>query len=403
MEKILRRKFVLISVGAVFVVVFGMALVLNALNAVGLDKNASAVMDILAQHGGVFPEKPTIPYLNMDLPRELEYTTRYFTLNVDKEQNIVGVDIRHINSVDLTQAREYTRYVLESGELEGYYDNFKYRIVENENGFIIIFLDCEGEMITLRTFMAMSLQMAIVTLLSFSVIMVFVSKFAVAPIVQSYNKQQRFITDVSHELKTPLAIIKTNTEVIEMMEKSEWTDSIHNQIDRLCQLVNYLISLSKMEEQSHDELVKNNFVISDVLEEVIDTFSVVAQGENKEFICEISPNVNLLGDEQSIRMLISILIDNAIKYSIENTKISVSLTEKRSKKVLKVINYAENLKTENYNRLFERFFRLDDSRNSKTGGFGIGLATAKAIVKRHSGDIKAESVDGKQIIFTVEL
>lgn len=401
MEKILRRKFVMISVSVAFVVVFGMVLVLNITNRLRLEDNLKAVMYILADHGGTFPNKPVNPYPNVDLPQEFQYTTRYFTVNLDDENNVLSIDTRNINIVDSFLALEYAKDIVNSNKIEGFYENFKYRSISTEYGKMIIFVDCEADLMSLRSFFYMSLEFSLGMLVVFAIIMIFVSKFAVAPIVQSYKKQQQFITDISHELKTPLAIIKTNTEVIEMIEPSEWTDSIHNQINRLSQLVNYLISLSKMEEQSVHHL-KNDFSLSEAVAEAIDTFSVVAQGENKEIIYDIQPDMHFTGDEQSIRMLISILIDNSIKYSIENTKITVTLREKRSRKVLKISNYAENLKVENYNRLFERFYRLDDSRNSKTGGFGIGLATAKAIVKSHSGDIKAESLDAKQITFTVE-
>lgn len=402
MEKILRRKFIAISVGVAVAVVFGMAVVLNLQNYMRIDDKAEVIIEIIRQHGGVFPDKFMSMIANIELPREAQFTTRYFTLNIDDTGNVLSVDVRHINSVNLNQATEYAQYVVSLQKNEGYFENFKYKFEEMPFGTMIIFLDCEADMIAMRSFLIMSVQMVAITLSIFTLLMVFVSKFAVAPIVQSYKKQQRFITDVSHELKTPLAIIKTNTEVIEMVDKSEWTDSIHNQINRLSQLVNYLISLSKMEEQSELHL-KSEFSLSDCVLEIIGTFSVVASGEKKEIICDINPEINLLGDEQSVRMLISILIDNSIKYSIENTKITITLAEKRSKKVFKITNYAENLNAENYNRLVERFYRLDDSRNSKTGGFGIGLATAKAIVKSHLGDIKAESLDGKQITFTVEL
>lgn len=408
MEKILRLKFIKISVSVVFVVLLTIMVVLNVLSYSKVADDAEIIINILAQNEGDFPALMSSSgmggFPSQRLPQEAQFSTRYFTIKVDQKNELLSVDTRNVHIVDTNKAIEYANSILNSSKIAGFEGYYRYQVVERDYGKIVIFVDCESELLLFQSFFISSIAICSIALLSVFILIIFVSKFAVAPIIQSYNKQQQFITDISHELKTPLAIIKTNTEVIECVSdsSSEWTESIHHQITRLTELVNYLISLSKMDEDESFKL-KTDFSISDATYETAESFMVLAQGEQKEIACQIEPNHTCFGDEQSIRMLLSILVENAIKYSIENTEIFISLHEAKGKKVITVINEAENITEGNYDRLFERFYRLDNSRNSSTGGFGIGLAMAKTIVKNHGGTIKAESLDGKHMIFKVEI
>ncbi|MFI3226554.1 MAG: HAMP domain-containing sensor histidine kinase [Clostridia bacterium] len=403
MEKILRKKFIKISMSVVTVVLLTIAVVLNVISFRQIDDDATQITEILAQNDGSFDNMmPGTPF-KRQLPQETQFSTRYFTIRIDENNDLLSVDTRSIQMVDTDSAIEYANQVINSSKTSGFKDNYRYQIVDKDYGKILIFIDCESQLRLFESFLISSVAIYFVALLGVFTLIVLLSKSAVAPIVQSYNKQQQFITNISHELKTPLAIIKTNTEVIECVsESSEWTESIHNQINRLSELINYLISLSKMDEGETLKL-KSDFSLSDAVNETADSFIVLAKNENRELSFNIQPNLTYSGDEQSIRVLLSILLENSVKYSTENTEISISLEENRSKKIITVSNFAENLKSGNYERLFERFYRLDNSRNSNTGGFGIGLAMAKTIVKNHGGDIKATSPDGKQLVFKIEL
>lgn len=404
MEQILRKKFIKISMSVVTVVLVTIAVVLNIMNYVQIDDDATQIIEILGENDGIFPSLVGmgIP-MQRQLPQEAQFSTRYFTIRIDDNQQLLSVDTRSINVIKTENAINYAEQVLSEGKVMGFVDIYRFEIIEKDYGSILIFIDCESELRLFESFLSSSIAICSVALLGVFVLIIFMSKSAVEPIVESYNKQQQFITNVSHELKTPLAIIKTNTEVIECVgDSSEWTESIHHQINRLSELVNYLISLSKMDE-GEDLGMKTDFSISDAITETIDGFELMAKGENKEIIRDITPELTLFGDEQSIRMMMSILIENAVKYSTNDEEIYISLKEHKGKKVITVINSAENLKVGKYDRLFERFYRLENSRNSTTGGFGIGLAMAKTIVKNHSGEIKAESMDGKRIVFKTEI
>ena len=219
--------------------------------------------------------------------------------------------------------------------------------------------------------------------------------------VNAYEKQKIFITDASHELKTPLAIINTSADVLEIENgNSKWLDNIHKQVNRMNELIGNMISLTKLEEEK--ELIKIDFSLSDLVMDISKEFEDLANSVNKRIDLDLEKNISYNGDENLIRQFISILLDNSIKYSKENSDIKVKLYKQNRKIVFSVENEAENLQKKKYDELFERFYRSDLSRNSKTGGYGIGLSLAQSIVLRHKGKLYAESFDGKSIIFTAK-
>lgn len=227
------------------------------------------------------------------------------------------------------------------------------------------------------------------------VLVVIFSRIVFRPVEESIRKQKRFITDASHELKTPLTIIDANTEVMEMESgESQWTKSTRKQIVRLSALVQQLVTLTRLDEDRGLE-EKTEFDFSDTVEDVVQPYEAPAQVQGKNLQLTVKPGIIYRGNEKSIRQLLGILMDNAMKYSSENAEISVSLKKKGKKILLEIYNDAEDLPEGRLDILFERFYRLDSSRNSSTGGSGIGLSVAQAIVQAHKGKITAENKTGK--------
>ena len=257
------------------------------------------------------------------------------------------------------------------------------------------------------------------------------------PVSESYEKQKRFITDASHEIKTPLTIIDANTEVIEMMEgENEWTNSTRKQVARLTSLTEKLVFLSRMDEEA-TKLEMLEFSLSDAILDTAEPFKAVARTKGKKLTIDVTDKILYTGDEKTIRQLVSILLDNAMKYSgcsnasfeksnINKTnlnkttqtqndcvttinpapEIEISMKPSGRNRIITVWNTVDetaNIKKGRQDMLFERFYRTDTSHNSKTGGFGIGLSAAYAIVKAHKGKITAESKDGRSIKFTIVL
>lgn len=184
--------------------------------------------------------------------------------------------------------------------------------------------------------------------------------------------------------------------------ENEWLKDIKSQIKRLTSLTEDLTFLSHMEEEKGlSEMI--DFPLSDVVSETAQSFQAPAKTQNKTFSAEIEPTLSFCGNEKAIRQLVSILLDNALKYSPDGGNISISLKKQNKSISLKVFNTAQNVDTKNLDRLFDRFYRGDKSRSSETRGYGIGLSVAKAIVTSHKGKIAASSKDGNSLTITVTL
>ena len=212
-----------------------------------------------------------------------------------------------------------------------------------------------------------------------------------------------FIANVSHELKTPLAVINAANEVTEMETgETQWTRSIHTQTERLANLTEKLVMLSRMDEEGYAPN-RAPFCISDAVKETAESFEAIARHKNREYTVNVAPGLRYDGDENAIRQLCGLLIDNAMKYSDEGGQIGVTLQKNGKHLELQVENTTPGIEKGDRSILFERFYRADASRNSATGGYGIGLSVAKAIVTAHKGKITAYSPDGKRILFTALL
>ena len=230
-------------------------------------------------------------------------------------------------------------------------------------------------------------------------LLLLVSGTIVKPFAETYQKQKQFITDAGHELKTPLTIIDADAQVLEMdWGENEWLDDIQAQTKRLAQLTNSMLLLARMEEQPQAEKIQ--FPLSDVVQETAETFEALAKTRSKTLSLEIEPMLSMYGEEASIRQLLSILLDNAIKYSDDNGTIAVSLKKQKNHMQLCVYNTVQSIDRESLPHLFDRFYRADPSRNSRIGGYGLGLSIAFSIVSAHKGKIWAQTADEKSLCIT---
>ena len=363
---------------------------------------------------------------------ESQFDTRYFTVTINSKGEVENIDTSKIASVSSENAAEYAKKLWKSGKKgdgkSGFADNCKYLTVDEDGSTMYIFLSCQRELSTIKTYILASVGISVFGLLVVFIMIYFFSGRILKPVSESYEKQKRFITDASHEIKTPLTIIDANTEVIEMMEgENEWTSSTRKQVARLTSLTEKLVFLSRMDEEA-TKLEMLEFSLSDAILDTAEPFKAVAQTKGKKLTIDVTDGILYTGDEKTIRQLVSILLDNAIKYSgcssiscekatqTQNNCVTttgdpapeIELTMRPSGKnriitVWNTVDDTANIKKGRQDMLFERFYRTDASRNSKTGGFGIGLSAAYAIVKAHKGKITAESKDGRSIKFTIVL
>lgn len=414
MLKLLRRKFILISMLSVAFVLAIIITCINIANYIDVNKFADVRLDIIEANGGSFSKSESNPQPTPQLPPqkkphtehislEAAFDTRYFTVSFDKEGNVSSVNTSKISSVDSENAISIAEKLYSKKKSSGFYGNLKYRAVTSGSQTMYIFLNCERELSTFYNFMISSVIVSLVGMFIVFILVLFFSKLALKPVAEAYEKQKQFITDAGHEIKTPITIISANAEVIESIEgESEWTRSIRRQSSRLRDLTDKLIFLSRTEEMGHN-MPMVEFSLSNMLREECASFEVLADLEGKSLVYNIQDDVKYVGDEASLCNVISILLENALKYSNENGNIEIALRTCGKQKEITVKNSVDSISTDKLDYLFERFYRGDRSRNSENRGHGIGLAIAKAIVNAHKGRIFAKSPDGKSIIFTIIL
>lgn len=391
----LRRKFIALSVLTVSAVVLTIISGINIMNYERVKERADIVLEVLWKNDGHFPK------IIENMSPETKYRTRYFSVLSDEEGSYMRIDTVNIAAKTRTEVAEYALEVMKKGGADGFIDGYRYMKAPKGDSEFIVFIDCSQDLEIFYSFLRASLIISFLGLLVIFSIIVIYSKRLVAPAAESYEKQKRFITDVSHELKTPLAIINTNTDVIEMTEgESEWTASIHRQIKRLSDMITGMTALARMDEGGTDEN-RNEFSISEAAEEVIENFRPLAADKGIDIISEIEEGIAFTGVESSIKQLFSIGLDNAVKYDYGNGPVSFSLKKKDRKTVIEIKNRADNIEKGNMDYVFERFFRMDKSRNSEKEGYGIGLSIAESIVRNHRGKITAYSDDGEYFILKI--
>lgn len=239
-------------------------------------------------------------------------------------------------------------------------------------------------------------------------ISIYLTNKSIIPIKETFEKQKQFIADASHELKTPLAIIKTNTSLVlsnpddTIKNQSKWINYINLQTDRMSELISEMLSLAKM-DTSENKLPLSPINISKIVESMILMFDAVIYENNIELETNISKNLFINGDKESLKKLFSIIMDNAIKHTNKNGNITISLFSDKNKVKMIIRNTGEGIEPEHLERIFERFYRVDSSRDRETGGYGLGLSIARSIVKQHKGKIYAKSKVGEFTSFIVEI
>lgn len=325
---------------------------------------------------------------------------------IDNENTVFLSDI---GFYDASTIKAIIEKVLEnesdSGNLRinGNYAAYAYRI--NALGRFIYIYDYTVDFENMRSMLiimciAGSLGMIAITLFSFNS-----ARKSVAPIEKAFVKQQELVANASHELKTPLTIINTDISILNSSRESltaeqrKWLDSINGQISRMSNLVTEMLELAKMESGKNNE-IKVPVNLSEVAESVVLGAEVLAFEHNITFETDIKSSVMINGVEAQIEKLIYILTENALKYTDEGGKVTVSVSGDRKKAVLKVKNTGAGIARENLPKLFDRFYRTDEAHTA-SNSFGLGLAIAKSIVDSHGGTIGVDSKEGEFTEFVV--
>lgn len=426
----LRRKFILVAMGAVTVVLTLIIAGINVVNYSHVCKMADARLDyILAGKDGIdWGDEPKTDFGNgggakvgkvadgdragvrvghfEGMTAESPFDTRYFTVTLVDGQ-VVDVNTDRIAAVGAKRAARIAVGLDSKGLTSGFSGNYRYTTTVQDDETTYVFVDCSRELASFHSFLSASVAISCIGWLAVLAIVAVASGAVIRPMVESYSKQKRFITDASHEIKTPLAVIDAANEVQEIESgESEWTQSIHEQVARLTALTERLVFLARMDEGSAG-FTMTSIDLSEAVDKAAAPFESVAVSRGKRLSTSIASSVRAHADAAAVAQMVELLLDNATRYASEDSVIELSLRAVsrgagKGSAELVVSNAVDELPEGDLDRLFDRFYRADVSRSSKTGGSGVGLSVVRAIAEAHGGSASVCG-HGNQITFTVRL
>ena len=402
MIKKLRIKITVILSSVLAFVIIGIMVTINVVAQTNNETQINERLLKIAYNNGKVPRE----YRNGGLYQESdEGYIDTFSVLVDGAYRLIGIysgrsDSEYTEEDYIEYANEAVNSHWDRGEIGSY----AYMIQLKSYGKIIVFLDVSQYHRTGTTLFFTTLFMGIIAIILFTLLSLGLSFWLVKPVKENFERQKRFISDASHELKTPLAVISANTDVLESeIGENKWLTYIRSESQRMSELVNELLTLARLDDKSGHKLIMTEINLSDLVLMTALPFESTVFEMGKKFDVDVQPDIKCRGDESALKHILTILIDNAVKYSAEHGEISVKLYNQSNKHIIEVYNTGEGIKPENLSKIFERFFRQDESRNSKTGGYGLGLSLAKSSVAAHGGKISVQSEYGKWVRFTVTL
>ncbi len=403
----LRQKFIKICIIS-FVTVFILLLFsIYLVTTMQTNRQLDMLADVLSENDGRFPEwnnfegRPNRPMIPDGMNKETPFTTRFFTVRFDKSGNLISADIAFIASVTKEEAIDYAEDAISKRGERGWMGNLRYKVYNTDRGQAVIFVNGLDARESNREFMLAASTVFVISSFVIIVLIILISKHAVKPASESYEKQKRFITDANHELKTPLTLIRTNLDIMEKeIGTNEWLTDIKEESKIMTELVNRLVTLARMDEDG-TKLEKEPFPLSEAVLDTVYTFASHIEKEQKKLLVNIPEGIRYNGNEGAIRQLVSILFDNAVKYCDDKGVIGIALYGGKRPTII-VDNSYSAVASISLDKLFDRFYRADTAR-TYGNGFGIGLSIAKGIVEKHHGTIRAINLGNNVIRFQVSL
>ncbi len=407
MLKKMRRRVILAAMAAFAAVILLIAALVNVVNfCVVTNRADETIASVLSfQSRAPKPSRgnpPPEPFIGLpDL--ESNYMTRFFIVSFDADGNIQSVSTDQIASIDEEDAVSYAQQALARKSDRGYMKAYRYLKETQGETVTIVFLNVSRDLQYMRSLRNLTIVVACVSLVVVFLLVALLSGKAIKPIANNIERQKQFITDASHELKTPLTSISTSVDVIEMeYGEDEWTENIRKQTGRMSKLVSELVTLSRLDEEIPLPS-KEHFSLSNAAWEIADVYAPQAKAHVKTFDVSIQDDVSVFGEKAAVQQMLSVLLDNAIRYSDDRGEIRFSVQKKRGKAQIEVFNTCDLETPPDVERLFDRFYRPDSSRSTASGGTGVGLAIAKTVAEAHGGTIRASCPSGKTMTITVVL
>ena len=398
MIRSLRRKFILIAMASLVGTMAVLCAAIGIVNYRFATGRADRMIGLLRQNGGRFqpPGPPSAPSgFDFQITPETPFETRYFIVELTPQKEIRSVDLDHIAALDRRTVVDTVSRIIGTGAERGYLDYYRFGLFPREGGgSTLIVLDCFLQLQSANNMLRATAAIFLACVLIVFVLLLFLSKRAIRPFVDNLERQQQFITDASHELKTPLAILSADLGLLEdTYGEDKWLESARTQTTRLDKLIKNLVELARTEETVKEDAAAW-FSVTEVAQASADAFQPLAKADGKSLRAEIVEGLTLKGVQDNFFRLFSILLDNAVKYCDPAGTIRFAVTQRGRSICITVSNPCAGLDPGQLPRYFDRFYRADSSRARSTGGYGIGLSTAKAIVTRHRGRISNHYSDG---------
>ena len=386
MIKKLRVKFVailMLVVACLLGVSFGLFYTLTRQN---LRTQSISMMQAIAAN----PLEPVLPDAQ---PQQVRLP--YFVLQMDKYGMITAINSGSFDLSDYAFLERIAQTALAGSETTGEIPEYNLRFCRVTASGVqsVIFADTTSERQTLRSLARTGAGIGAVSLLAFFGLALLLARWAIRPVEAAWEQQKQFVADASHELKTPLTVILSNAELLEgagLAEKpARWSGNIHTEAEQMRTLVEQMLTLARADNGVRPAAMEP-LNLSDVATDCVLAFEPVAFEAGKPLEERITADITVVGDADRLRRLISILLDNAVKYGAEGGHITLTLEKTDRQARLTVSNPGDPIPPEHLAHLFERFYRADASRGEKSG-FGLGLAIADTIAREHKGVLKAES------------
>ena len=411
MIKTLQKKFVITAMTAITVLMLLMLGTINIVNIVvvdhDMDQTLSMISESEADHDNKLlrPEEtpPSSPFDKQKNEHDTLMSSTFFVVRLDENENIIFTDVSRTTTVTEEEANKMALKVCQKTDAAGKSGKYRYQIQTDRmnNGKVIVFLDASEEIFSYIRVLVLSAFIGILCWVFMLLFVILLSKKAIRPIAENIEKQKQFVTNAGHEIKTPLAIILANTDAMELYNgENKWSRNIREQITRLNGLMKNLLMLARMDEGMTEQSA-SVFSLSELLLESIEIFAPSMELKQISLATEIQPDISICASKKHITQLITILLDNAVKYTNDAGQITIRLHKNEKRTKLQVENTCLSLPAVPPSKLFDRFYRADEARTQKSGGYGIGLSVAESIVKANKGNISAEYRETNRIIFTI--
>ena len=380
----LRKKIFWIIQISLSVIIIGVIVLFTSFNYKNTITSSTIFMDRIEGRGEIKDNKPK-DYSESKNDRYIEGVYR-----VDVNNNTASSKIDNVTD-------EIKKYAIEVSNRkfdEGYIGDYIYKVRKiGMNGKEVTLIESKNTIKGLKITISISIIIGFLGIIIIYVIAKKISKTIVKPVEESFEKQKQFISDASHELKTPLAVIEANADVLQdKVGENKWITYIQNEVQSMNKLVNDLLVLARMEKTNTSNNQK--FDLSKEVQMSVSVFESIIYEKKIKLETNIDEGIEFIGDKEDIKHIISILLDNSIKHTKENNKIIVNLLKEKNNIKIEVKNQGEPIPEEEREKIFERFYRIDKARSRSEKRYGLGLSIAKGIVEKYKGSICANSKDG---------